>query len=288
MTGYQEPNSLLLIDNNGKTTFFVRERDSYRELWDGYRTGTTKVISEFSIDESHNIESAKDFLPNLLSKYDTIFFDNNVNSSLSKLVNESISTPKSMYNINSLLSSLRLIKTSSEIELMKQSCRIAAESMIECMKATKPGISEKVIEATMEYNCKIRGAQRLSYPPVVASGINANTLHYITNDMLLEDGQLLLMDAGCEFHGYSSDITRSWPINGQFTSPQLDIYNIVLNANKKCIDHCRISNDVSLRDIHNVALDVLKTGLIQLGILNSNQITSVYIYFRYFNVNFNF
>jgi intermediate cleaving peptidase 55 len=149
---------------------------------------------------------------------------------------------------------------------MKQAGLIASLSMIEAMKATKVGMSEHQLAAIMEYHIKMRGAQRFSYPPVVAGGNNATTLHYINNDMILQDGDLVLMDAGCEFNGYASDITRVWPINGKFNKAQLEIYNLVLEANKMGINLCEASKKMSLSKIHNIITQFLNEGLISLGI----------------------
>jgi Xaa-Pro aminopeptidase len=164
---------------------------------------------------------------------------------------------------------MRVMKSEGEIAAMKTAGVIAASAMIETMKLTTPQMNEHQLSAIMEFNIKLRGAQRYSYPPVVAGGVNANTLHYVSNDMILHDGDLVLMDAGCEWNGYASDITRVWPVNGKFTKAQLDIYNLVLRVNKLCIQKCR--SGISIRELQHFAEEKLAEGLIELGIMKKHE-----------------
>jgi Xaa-Pro aminopeptidase len=138
-------------------------------------------------------------------------------------------------NPRDIFAKMRIVKSEAEINLMRKAASIAAHSFIEAMKFTRAGMPEYQLAAKLEYECRLRGAQRLSYPPVVAGGINANTLHYVSNDMLLPKDELVLVDAGADYHGYVSDITRTWPISNTFSKPQLAIYNLVLAVNQRCI-----------------------------------------------------
>ena len=127
--------------------------------------------------------------------------------------------------VDPILDSLRLRKDRCEIELMEKAATISAEAMCDVISRTRPGMLESQLAANFEFHCKMAGAQRLAYPPIVATGINCNILHYVANDQLIEDGELVLMDAACEFWNYASDITRTFPANGKFSEAQLQIYN---------------------------------------------------------------
>jgi len=267
LTGYQEPESLLVMEND-KNTMFVRERDPSKELWNGPRSGTKGVMNVFGIDKAFPLSNLQQNIRSILTDSSLVFYERNINPEITKMIESTINVP--FISPTQVLSTLRLKKSPAEIQLMRQSCEIAAKSMIEVMKITKPGISEHLLGSKMEYECKIRGAQRLSYPCVVAGGVNANTLHYITNDMILRNGDLVLMDAGCEYNGYSSDITRTFPINGRYTKEQREIYNIVLNANKKCIKMCKPGKGISIRKIHQLSVQLMEEDLINIGLVNKH------------------
>lgn len=274
LSGLQEPDSILIFEKrNAKDfqfTMFVRPRDPSREKWDGARSGTEGATSVFGADQAFNLEEIPvEFLKILERTEGEIFFDHKINPSLtSKLAGpfQRYSRQMGLRSPTPAVESLRLFKSPAEIELMRKSGFIAAESMKEVMKVTRPGVSEDLLAATMHVESRRRGAQRLAYPPVVAGGINANTLHYVTNDMLLDDGDLVLVDAGCEYFGYTSDITRAWPVSGKFTPAQEEVYRVVLEANKKCIQLCRADSDMSIYKLQQKASQILLEGLVTLGI----------------------
>ena len=136
------------------------------------------------------------------------------------------------------------------------------------MRSTKPGMSESHIEAILEFECRLRGGQRLAYPPVIASGNNANTMHYVQNTQILKDGDLLLIDAGCEYFQYPSDITRTWPINGKYSKVQHELYEAVLRVQKKCIENCKPG--INFIELQNIAIKSIGEELINLGICSSS------------------
>jgi intermediate cleaving peptidase 55 len=142
---------------------------------------------------------------------------------------------KAIKPLSTLVQELRLIKSDYEVDLMKRSGQISSKAFVESMKWTKPGHSEAQLWAKLDYECRMRGSSMLAYVPVVASGPNALSMHYVRNDMEMKDGQLVLVDGGGEYNGYASDITRTWPVNGKFTEPQRELYQVVLNVNKSCI-----------------------------------------------------
>ncbi|KAG9301938.1 hypothetical protein G9A89_020982 [Geosiphon pyriformis] len=168
-------------------------------------------------------------------------------------------------SLSRLVQNLRTIKSDSEIKLMREAGEITGKSFLETMKFTNPGISERQIYAKIDYECRIHGAEYLAYVPVVAGGINALTLHYVKNDMPLREGDLLLVDAGGEYHGYVSDVTRTWPVNGKFSQAQRELYAAVLNVNKSCIKLCNEKQNISLNGIHDVSVRIMKEELLKLG-----------------------
>ncbi|KAJ3239089.1 hypothetical protein HDU78_003056 [Chytriomyces hyalinus] len=165
---------------------------------------------------------------------------------------------RTLSGYNAVLPRLRLIKSEQEIQVLRQSGRIAGRGHVETMAATKPGVSEAYLHSVMDHAVRRRGADGLSYVPVVASGKNALILHYVINRHIANDGDLILMDAGGEYGGYASDITRTWPVNGKFTDPQKKLYSAVLKVQKACIDKCNERSNVCLEDLQNLAFELLK------------------------------
>ncbi|KAF9306727.1 hypothetical protein BGZ74_004172 [Mortierella antarctica] len=176
---------------------------------------------------------------------------------------DAMNAPK---GLSPLIQEQRVIKSEAEIKLMRQSGEISGKAFIETMKFTNPARLEHQVYAKFDFECRMRGSQMMAYVPVVAGGSNALTMHYVNNDQPLKDGDLILMDAGGEYHNYASDITRTWPINGKFTQAQKDLYEVVLNANKECIKLCTEEHGLSLNQIHDVSMRLTKEGLAKLGI----------------------
>jgi len=270
-TGFNEPEAILVLEKTSNldhvSYMFVRERNPARELWDGPRCGAENVKKYFGIDYGYDIKNNNfDELIQLLTRKcsDKIVYTHLVQ--WERLLTKLHGGQFKLYNIEGFLQRPRMIKSNNEIEAMKQSGEIAGQSFEETMKYIKPGMNEYEISAYFEWNIKKRGAQRMSYPPVVANGNNANTLHYISNNDLLEDGQLILMDAGCEHWGYTSDITRTFPINGHFSEAQKKIYSAVLDVNKKCIAKCVAGE--SIDTIHRYSIELMNEHLTRLGILH--------------------
>ncbi|XP_014204465.1 probable Xaa-Pro aminopeptidase 3 [Copidosoma floridanum] len=242
-TGCQEPDSILLLTVKGdsfSSTLFVRPNDAHSELWDGPRTGVKASHSLFKVDQALSTDDFEKYMFSLMSesKNTQIWYNNEeiaqpkVHEKLlqiAKLSDKNFSSPKT------LIHELRVIKSQTEIDLMQKSCQIASLAIAKTIELSKPGISEHEIFATVDYQCRMRGAEFLAYPPVVAGGKNANTIHYISNNQVVHDKTMVLMDAGCEFHGYSSDITRTWPINGTFTPAQRILYEIVLEVQTELV-----------------------------------------------------
>jgi len=163
---------------------------------------------------------------------------------------------------------MRVIKSPAEIQIMKKSTDISCEAFIQVMKSTKYIHTEAQLEATMEYHCRLLGSERLAYPPVVSNGITNNILHYISNDNVLSNGNLILMDAGGEYNNFSSDITRTWPVNGRFSDPQREVYTEVLDILKKCTLLARSDNKMSLDMLQHHSMDLMAQSLKRLKLIS--------------------
>eukprot|EP01119_Soliformovum_irregulare_P006984 TRINITY_DN19394_c0_g1_i1.p1 TRINITY_DN19394_c0_g1~~TRINITY_DN19394_c0_g1_i1.p1 ORF type:complete len:452 (+),score=107.23 TRINITY_DN19394_c0_g1_i1:12-1367(+) len=270
LTGFEEPESLLILeklaDGQSRTTMFVGEKDPHREMWDGPRSGVQGAKEIFGAEEAFHTHELSAEIPRILQQTKgTVFYDPQVNPKFTESISQAMNRTSWTSPVG-LVEKLRLIKSIPEQNIMRKVADIAALSMIEAMKFTKPGMSEAMIDAKMEFECRMRSARRLSYPPVVAGGINANTIHYITNDLLLKAEDLLLVDAGAEYYNYSSDITRVWPVSGKFSGPQRELYEIVLDANLKCIKKVEESDQMSITQLQRYASTILTTSLKNIGI----------------------
>ncbi|KAK5584640.1 hypothetical protein RB653_006255 [Dictyostelium firmibasis] len=288
LTGFNEPEAVLLLvktsEIDHQSHLFVRERIAAKEKWDGPRCGSENVQKYFGIDFGYNL-TLKDGIP-ILGKLIENSLDGKIYCNTTPWDGLSDKLQPYLKNVNfytieTFLQKNRLIKSKNEILMMLNSCEIAGKSFSETMKyvggnSGKP-LNEYQVSAYFEWCVKDKGAKRLSYPPVVAGGDNGHTLHYIQNNQTLVDGELLLMDAGCEYWSYTSDITRTFPINGKFTEAQRDIYEAVLDVNKRCIELCKEGE--SIESIHSKAIELTDNHLKRLGITNANNPNDYTLYF---------
>ena len=281
LTGFNEAEATLVVltDNSktAKSIAFVPEKDKLKEIWDGYRAGPEGAVKDHGFDEAYNNSEINDQLPELLKGCDRVFYPVGKNASLDQNIIEWIKTAKSkdrhssaidIADATSKVGNQRLIKDPHEIDLMKKACRISAESHVEAMKFVKPGMTEQEMEAFYLYEFAKRGGRFSAYTPIVAGGENACVLHYVENSKPLLDGDLLLVDAGCEYDFYASDITRTFPVSGKFTDAQLAIYEVVLEAESKAIAAVSVNNNVM--DAQIISEKVVTQGLIDLGILTGS------------------
>ena len=281
LTGFNEAEAtLVVLTDNSKTTksiAFVPEKDKLKEIWDGYRAGPEGAVKDHGFDEAYNNSEINDQLPELLKGRDRVFYPVGKNAGLDQNIIEWIKTAKSkdrhssaidIADATSKVGNQRLIKDAHEIDLMKKACRISAESHVEAMKFVKPGMTEQEMEAFYLYEFAKRGGRFSAYTPIVAGGENACVLHYVENSKPLLDGDLLLVDAGCEYDFYASDITRTFPVSGKFTDAQLAIYEVVLEAESKAIAAVSVNNNVM--DAQVISEKVVTQGLIDLGILKGS------------------
>ncbi|MDC3380006.1 aminopeptidase P N-terminal domain-containing protein [Gammaproteobacteria bacterium] len=281
LTGFNEAEATLVVltDNSkiAKSIAFVPEKDKLKEIWDGYRAGPEGAVKDHGFDEAYNNSEINDQLPELLKGRDRVFYPVGKNAGLDQNIIEWIKTAKSkdrhssaidIADATSKVGNQRLIKDAHEIDLMKKACRISAESHVEAMKFVKPGMTEQEMEAFYLYEFAKRGGRFSAYTPIVAGGENACVLHYVENSKPLLDGDLLLVDAGCEYDFYASDITRTFPVSGKFTDAQLAIYEVVLEAESKAIAAVSVNNNVM--DAQIISEKVVTQGLIDLGILKGS------------------
>lgn len=249
LSGCLEPDSCLVLATTDSpsqhfVTMFLREKDSHSELWDGPRTGIEDAINLFGVDQGLPMTELGNYIqfymksnPQSILWYDYISpVQKNVHNVMQELLKEKFNNM--WESPNSFIHRLRVIKSPAEIALMQKTCDIASDAIVKTIEFSKPGLSEHQIFANVEYECKMNGAEYLAYPPVVAGGNRANIIHYINNNQVVSDGEMVLMDAGCEYHGYSSDITRTWPINGTFNPQQAAIYEALLSVQTDLIKLC--------------------------------------------------
>ncbi|CRK89593.1 CLUMA_CG003262, isoform A [Clunio marinus] len=252
LTGCLEQDSLLVLEINEKSTksvLFLRPKDKNAELWDGTRTGPDNAIELFGVDQAFPINGFQDFVEKFKKQSATMIWYDEKNSD-QKNLSQILNPPKEGFECpTKFIHTLRWIKSESEIELMRKTCDIASNAINSTIKKSHPQISEHQIFAEVDYQCRRNGAHMLAYPPVVASGRNSTTIHYINNTQIVKDGDMVLLDAGCEYGGYSSDITRTWPINGSFTDSQRVLYEIVLNLQKDLIRNLLNSGGLTLDEL---------------------------------------
>ena len=281
LTGFNEPEStLVLLINESKdvqSIAFVPKKDALKEIWDGYRAGPNGAVKDHGFDLAFDNTEIDERLPDLLAGYNQVFYPVGKSQKLDADVIDWIKTARSkdrhsspidIADASSKIGNKRLIKDKDEIEIMKKACQISSEAHVEAMKFVKPGMNEQELEAFYQYQFSKRGGRFAAYTPIVAGGENACVLHYVENSKALKDGDLVLVDAGCEFELYASDITRTYPINGKFTSAQLAIYEVVLEAQQKSIEAVTVNNNVM--DSQIISEKVITQGLIDLGILNGS------------------
>ena len=281
LSGFNEAESTLVLlineKNDVQSIAFVPEKDELKEIWDGYRAGPEGAMRDYGFDLAYNNTEIDHRLPDLLAGHNQVFYPVGKSKTLDADIIEWIKSAKSkdrhssaidIADASSKVGNQRLIKDEDEIETMKKACQISAEAHVEAMKFVKPGLTEQEMEAFYQYEFSKRGGRFSAYTPIVAGGENACVLHYVENSKPLIDGELLLVDAGCEFELYASDITRTYPINGKFSAPQLAIYEVVLEAQLKSIEAISTNNNVM--DAQIISEKVITQGLIDLGLLQGS------------------
>jgi Xaa-Pro aminopeptidase len=277
LTGFDEPDSVLVLDApERKTTLFVRPRDRDREVWDGPRAGVDGAKESYGADEAFVIAELSDKLPDLLQNRRRLHyrigrdrpFDERLLGALDRVRARSRTgafAPSEIVDPGAIVHEMRLRKSADEIATMRQAVRITREAHERAMARARAGMREYEIEALLLDTFRGHGSERPAYGSIVGSGPNACVLHYRKNDRIIEEGDLLLIDAGCEFGYYASDVTRTFPVGRGFSRTQQAIYELVLKAQLEAIAASRVGT--TLDAIHKLSVDVVTRGLVALGLM---------------------
>ena len=262
-----------------ESILFCRDKDETREIWDGFRAGPEGVCENFGADDAFPITDIDEILPGMLEGKDRVYYavgkDQQFDTHLMEWVNNirrraraGASPPAEFVDLDHLLHELRLFKSATEIKVMHQAGKVAARAHVRAMKACKPGMHEYQLQAEIEHEFSMAGASFPAYSSIVGGGANGCILHYIENSAQLKDGDLVLIDAGCELNAYASDITRTFPVNGTFTPEQKAIYEIVLDAQYAAIDATVAGNHWN--EPHDITVRIITEGLKELGLMKGS------------------
>ena len=281
LTGFPEPEAVLMLiaGSAPQSILFCREKDVAKEIWDGFRHGPDGAREAFGFDAAHSIAELDAKLVELLANQPALWFslghdaawDARITAALNAVRAQARSgkrAPAAIRDVRAALDEMRLVKDDHEIGLMRQAATIACDAHRRGMRFAAPGRFEYEIEAEFLHEFRRRGSQFPAYSPIVAAGANACVLHYVDNNRRLADGELLLIDAGCELDGYASDITRTFPVNGRYSGPQADVYDLVLDAQAAAI--AAIRPGATFHDPHAAAVRVLAQGMIDLKLLDGS------------------
>lgn len=281
LTGFKEPDALLVLtksrDAQTQSTLFCRNKDKIAEIWHGRRLGFEAAKTQLQFDETYPLSEVETKLLELVNGKRVLYFaqgtysefDEQVWSLLSKLraaPKKGYRAPEIIQDVRSVIHEMRLFKSDAELAVMRKAAQISAAAHVRAMQFSKAGATEYQLEAEIHHHYAMNGARHPAYGTIVGSGNNANILHYTDNCDVLKDGDLVLIDSGCELEGYAADITRTFPVNGQFSEPQKAIYQLVLDAQLAAFEHVKPGG--TLVEANKTAMKVMTEGLIKLGILS--------------------
>jgi len=283
LTGFPEPEALLALipgRKEGEVVLFCRPRDAERELWEGRRAGVEGAVDRYGVDQAYPIAALDEEMPKLIADRHYLHYplareadlDVRVMSWLRQVRAQArggVRAPQVLVNLDASLHEQRLFKDKAEVSLMRRAARVSAEAHRRVMRFCHAGCWEYELEAEFARACAAGGARHLAYPTIVGGGANACTLHYADNHHLLRDGDLVLIDAGGELHGYAADITRTFPVNGRFSPPQRELYELVLAAQAAAI--AKVAPGNRWIDPHEAAVKALTAGLVELGLLKGGR-----------------
>jgi Xaa-Pro aminopeptidase len=284
LTGFTEPEAVLVLVANaagGQSILFCREKNMEREIWDGYRYGPEAAREQFGLDAAHPVAAIDAELPKLMANAPAVFhalgsdarLDAQVRDWLQSVraqVRAGVSAPSAAFDVNLLLDEMRVVKDAGEIAIMRRAALISSAAHERAMRMSRPGLHEYQVEAELLHEFRRNGSQFPAYTSIVATGANACVLHYRAGDAVLQDGDLVLIDAGCELDGYASDITRTYPASGRFSPAQKELYEIVLAAQAAAI--AEIAPGKRFNDGHDAAVKVLAQGMLDTGLLDRSKV----------------
>ncbi|KAG2695828.1 hypothetical protein I3760_07G030300 [Carya illinoinensis] len=267
ITGCQQPGGVAVLSHEYGLCMFMPEADPHDVIWQGEIAGVEAALKMFKAENAYPMRKLPEILPDIIRRPFKLFH------------NEQTATPTYMKlepfqkaanngnveDLSSFTHELRWIKSPAELMLMRESASIACQALLQTIFHSKTYPYEAALSAKVEYECRMRGAQRMAFNPVVGGGPNASVIHYYRNDQRIKEGELVLMDVGCELHGYSSDLTRTWPPCGSFSSAQDELYDLIMQTSKECMKLCKPG--ATIRQIHNYSVEMLRKGLKEIGIL---------------------
>jgi Xaa-Pro aminopeptidase len=285
LTGFGEPDAVAaLIPGREQAQYilFCRERDESKERWNGPIAGQKGAVAQYGADDSFPIGDLDDILPRMLEQVQRVYYAMGCNSGLDRRMSEWINRirskarlgihgPIEFIALDHYLHELRLFKSSEEIQTMRSAAAISCQGHLRLMRSCRPGVAEYALEAEFLHECTSRGARYQAYSPIVGGGPNGCVLHYVDNRDLLRDGDLVLVDAGCEYDYYASDITRTFPVSGRFSPAQRELYELVLEAQQAALKKIKPGNHWN--DPHQAAVRTLTRGLVELKILKGTTST---------------
>lgn len=283
LTGFKEPDAVLLLSKDkkgqGQSTLICRAKDKVAEIWHGRRVGYEKAKSDYSFDNTYPLSDLDGTLLTFMNGTDTLYYAQGTYSAFDdkvwQLLGSLRSAPKKGYKApgvirdsRALVHEMRLFKSDAELEVMRKAAVISAEGHVRAMQFAKAGATEYQLEAELHHHYAMNGARYPAYGTIVGSGNNANILHYTENSDTLQEGDLVLIDSGCELEGYAADITRTFPVSGHFSEPQKQIYQLVLDAQQAAFEHVKPGGTLSAAN--KAAMKVMTQGLIEFGILSGD------------------
>ncbi|MFZ1866768.1 MAG: Xaa-Pro aminopeptidase [Polyangiales bacterium] len=282
LTGFSEPESLLVLTNQHEEhemVLFVRPRKPEREIWDGPRAGVEGAVKDFGADDAFPIEELGSKLPDYIGNVERLHYrlaqnedaDAKVFDCLNLLrrgARRGVSAPQAIIDPSMHLHEMRLRKSEAELKIMREAAAITTEAHLRAMQMARPGMHEYEIDAELLHVFRKHGSERPAYESIVGSGPNATILHYRAGNRILRAGELVLIDAGCEYDYYASDVTRTIPVSGKFSPEQRAVYEVVLQAQNASID--LVEPGVTLQDIHDCAVRTLTEGLVGIGLLEGD------------------
>ncbi|OLS63200.1 Xaa-Pro aminopeptidase [Pseudomonas putida] len=279
LSGFPEPEAVIALipgREHGEYVLFCRERNPEREQWDGLRAGQEGAIRDFGADDAFPISDIDDILPGLIEGRDRVYSAMGSNAEFDRRLMEWINVirskarlgaqpPNEFVALDHLLHDMRLYKSAAEVKVMREAAAISARAHVRAMQASRAGLYEYSLEAELDYEFRKGGAKMPAYGSIVAAGRNGCILHYQENDAPLKDGDLVLIDAGCEIDCYASDITRTFPVNGVFSAEQKAIYELVLASQEAAF--AEIAPGKHWNQAHEATVRVITEGLVTLGLL---------------------
>jgi Xaa-Pro aminopeptidase len=289
LTGFTEPDAVLVLvaakaQAPARSILFCRAKNAARETWEGFRYGPEAALLAFGFDEAYAVDDLDAQVTALLADAPALYyalghsaaFDAQVARWLKAVraqARAGVDAPATAHHLLALVDAMRVIKDASEQATMQRAATISTQAHARAMRAARPGMFEYELEAELLYEFRRNGAQAPAYPSIVAAGANACVLHYSANDAQMKDGDLVLIDAGCEFNSYASDITRTFPVNGRFSAPQRQLYELVLAAQSAAL--AAVAPGLPYSGINDAAVRVLTAGMLEIGLLDRARYGSV-------------